>query len=39
MSLYSETMWLLITFLIASHCFVAEKKEGIGGKRKEGKGV
>lgn len=31
-------MWLLITFLIASHCFAAEKKEGIG-KRTEGKGV
>lgn len=35
MSLSSETMWLLIPFLTASHCFAAEKKEGIGRKGKE----
>lgn len=33
---YNETRWLLITFLIASHCFAAEKKEGIGGRGKKG---
>lgn len=34
MSLYNETRSLLITFLIASHCFAAEKREDIGGRGK-----